>query len=39
MMRAGGPDVPMRIIPAAAAPDNNHQRAGLHYVIYALSFQ
>ena len=28
MMRAGGTDVPIRIIPAAAAPDNNHQRAG-----------
>jgi cyanophycinase len=28
MMRAGGPDVPIRIVPAAAAPDNNHQRAG-----------
>ena len=25
---AGGPDVPIRIIPAAAAPDNNHRRAG-----------
>lgn len=25
---AGGVDVPIRIIPAAAAPDNNHQRAG-----------
>jgi cyanophycinase len=25
---AGGPDAPIRIIPAAAAPDNNHQRAG-----------
>jgi cyanophycinase len=25
---AGGADVPIRIIPAAAAPDNNHQRAG-----------
>jgi len=28
MTLAGGPDVPIRIIPAAAAPDNNHQRAG-----------
>jgi len=28
MRRAGGPDAPMSIIPAAAAPDNNHQRAG-----------
>ena len=28
MMRAGGTDVPIRIVPAAAAPDNNHQRAG-----------
>jgi len=26
--RAGGLDVPVRIIPTAAAPDNNHQRAG-----------
>lgn len=25
---AGGPDAPIRIIPAAAAPDNNHVRAG-----------
>jgi len=25
---AGGFDVPLRIIPAAAAPDNNHRRAG-----------
>ena len=25
---AGGPDVPISITPAAAAPDNNHQRAG-----------
>ena len=25
---AGGFDVPVRIIPTAAAPDNNHQRAG-----------
>ncbi|RPI94555.1 MAG: hypothetical protein EHM40_06110 [Chloroflexi bacterium] len=25
---AGGPDAPIRIIPTAAAPDNNHQRAG-----------
>ena len=25
---AGGPDVPISIIPTAAAPDNNHQRAG-----------
>jgi len=28
MRRAGGPDVPISIIPAAAAPDNNHHRAG-----------
>ncbi len=28
MMRAGGPDVPISIIPAAAASDNNHQQAG-----------
>ena len=26
--RAGGFDAPIRIIPTAAAPDNNHQRAG-----------
>src|SRR5512138_2787275 len=25
---AGGPGAPIRIIPTAAAPDNNHQRAG-----------
>ena len=25
---AGGFDAPLRIIPTAAAPDNNHQRAG-----------
>jgi len=25
---AGGFDAPIRIIPTAAAPDNNHQRAG-----------
>src|SRR5260370_625051 len=25
---AGGPDEPISIIPTAAAPDNNHQRAG-----------
>ncbi len=25
---AGGPDSPINIIPTAAAPDNNHQRAG-----------
>src|SRR5712692_6540974 len=25
---AGGPDVPISIIPTAAAPDNNYQRAG-----------
>ena len=28
MRLAGGPDVPISIIPAAAAPDNNHRRAG-----------
>ena len=28
MALAGGPDAPIRIIPAAAAPDNNHDRAG-----------
>lgn len=27
---AGGFNVPIRIIPTAAAPDNNHQRAGNH---------
>jgi len=26
--QAGGSDAPIRIIPTAAAPDNNHQRAG-----------
>lgn len=25
---AGGPDTPIRIVPTAAAPDNNHRRAG-----------
>ena len=25
---AGGPDAPIRILPTAAAPDNNHVRAG-----------
>ena len=25
---AGGPGAPISIIPTAAAPDNNHQRAG-----------
>jgi cyanophycinase len=28
MERAGGFEAPIRIIPTAAAPDNNHQRAG-----------
>ena len=28
MRLAGGPDVPISIIPAAAAPDNKHRRAG-----------
>jgi cyanophycinase len=28
IQRAGGFDVPIRIIPTAAAPDHNHQRAG-----------
>jgi cyanophycinase len=28
MSLAGGPEAPIRIVPAAAAPDNNHQRAG-----------
>ena len=31
---AGGPDVTIRIIPAAAAPDNNHQRAGQNGVSW-----
>lgn len=26
--KAGGPDTPIRIVPTAAAPDNNHRRAG-----------
>jgi cyanophycinase len=30
MELAGGFDAPIRIIPTAAAPDNNHQRAGNH---------
>jgi cyanophycinase len=32
MTLAGGPDAPIRIIPAAAAPDNNHERAGRNAV-------
>src|SRR5258707_1532035 len=28
MELAGGPDAPISIIPTAAPPDNNHQRAG-----------
>lgn len=28
LVLAGGSDVPVRIIPTAAAPDNNHRRAG-----------
>jgi cyanophycinase len=28
IMLAGGPDAPISIIPTAAAPDNNHRRAG-----------
>jgi len=32
MALAGGPDAPISIIPAAAAPDNNHARAGLNGV-------
>src|SRR5215212_11721039 len=28
IQRAGGFDAPIRIIPTAAAPDHNHQRAG-----------
>ena len=31
---AGGPDAPIRIIPAAAAPDNNHRRAGQNGVAW-----
>lgn len=31
---AGGPDVPISIIPTAAAPDNNHQRAGRNGVSW-----
>lgn len=27
---AGGPDAPIAILPTAAAPDNNHERAGNH---------
>jgi cyanophycinase len=32
MAIAGGPDAPIRIIPAAAAPDNNYLRAGANGV-------
>lgn len=32
--RAGGFDTPIRIIPTAAAPDHNHQRAGNHGVSW-----
>ena len=31
---AGGVDVPVRIIPAAAAPDNNHEHAGKNGVAW-----
>lgn len=31
---AGGIDAPVRIIPAAAAPDNNHERAGRNGVAW-----
>ena len=31
---AGGPDVPISIIPAAAAPDHNHKRAGQNGVSW-----
>lgn len=31
---AGGPNSPIRIIPAAAVPDHNHQRAGMHGVAW-----
>lgn len=30
MQLAGGPDAPICIIPTAAAPDHNHQRAGMN---------
>ena len=32
MMQAGEAHVAIRLIPAAAAPDNNHQQAGQHGV-------
>ena len=34
---AGGPDVPMRIIPTAAAPDKNHLRAGNNGIRWFMS--
>jgi cyanophycinase len=34
IMLAGGPDVSIQIIPAAAAPDNNYQRAGRNGVSW-----
>ncbi len=34
MTLAGGPDVPISIIPAAAAPDNNHHKAGQNGVAW-----
>jgi cyanophycinase len=34
---AGGPDVPIRIIPTAAAPDKNHLRAGNNGIRWFLS--
>ena len=33
-MLAGGPDKPISIIPAAAAPDDNHQLAGRNGVAW-----
>ena len=34
---AGGPDVPIRIIPTAAAPDKNHLRAGNNGIRWFMS--
>jgi cyanophycinase len=31
---AGGPDAPIAILPTAAAPDNNHERAGRNGLIW-----
>lgn len=36
---AGGPDVPIRILPTAAAPDNNHARAGSNGVRWFRSLR